>query len=320
MSLLSCIALTTLGAAPVSVASVAKTGKAGVVFSSLKLAGSNGYSIEIVGIIIGGQRRVSLKATNGDVSAEYAVPTTKPRGLHAELPSRGVVSLTFRSTRRSVRRFSPNCRFVTERGVFHGTVQFAGELGYTSVNASGGPGEVERFPNGLCDPIGNRIARPAIPIPFRSTFLNVRSGAGGRVIEFTASRLNGRISTVNFNASLRERLGKMTINRRASARGGRGSFETSAPGEQPKSAVVGPPQPFQGKATFEQFGAAAPTWAGSLSVPLPGATLTSLAGEGFAARLCLRASPFRGCGRRARAQGSGSQSQAFWDTRLSWSR
>lgn len=318
MWLLVFVVFVPLGTASAT-ASPSHGGGQGVVFSSLRLNGGKGYAIEVAKVASARRtfRSVILTASKGNLAAEYEVPVANSPGIHATFGSRGEVSLAFRRSRRAARTFAPNCRVVTEKGAFRGMVRFAGELGYTAVEASGGRGEVVRFPNGLCNPIGDRVKRPAFPLPFLVTKLIATSRPGGNPVEFTASRLEGA-STTTFNASLREKLGTMTIRRSASAHGGKGTLLVARKaGKRPKSAVVTPPAPFQGSATLEQPGS---SWTGSLSVDFPGAATTSLAGEGFTANLCLRSDPFQGCRPGVRAQGSGSQSQAFWDTRLSWSR
>jgi hypothetical protein len=259
------------------------------VFSSLRLSGSNDYSIEILGVGIGSRHVVTLRASKGPLSAEYEVPTTESHGIHGELPSLGAVSLHFKRAHRPVRSFGPHCQVVTEKGVFHGSVRFAGEFGYTDVKANGGPGKVERFPDGLCDPIGDRPKPPSETVfPFiRSTDLTARSQSEGAVVTFSASRTEPSSRTV-FRASLGERREKMRIDRRASAIGSKDNFETSVAGKWPKSAVVTPPEPFLGSATFERpDSGVGSAWAGSLSVELPGATPTGLAGPGFTAALCV---------------------------------
>jgi hypothetical protein len=92
--------------------------------------------------------------------------------------------------------------------------------------------------------------------------------------------------------------------------------------------VLDPPPPFAGSASFRDPASGPPSWTGPLSVSLPGAPAVQLAGPNFSARLCRNQSLLHECKaplppRRdggAQAQGSGSQSQAFWDVKLSWSR
>lgn len=267
-----------------------------LVLSSLNLRGSNGYTIDVVEVTFNARRRVVLAASKGLRSAQYSVPATGPRGIHARLPGLGVISLAFKRRHRSVKRFGPHCKAVAETGVFKGTVRFDGELGYTSIDRRGGRGEVERLPNGFCDAAGERATRRRTSLPFRTTDLLARTGTGSPAIEFTASRFEPG-SAVAFEVSRRERRGAMRIRRAAIANGGARSFRTSAAGRWPKSAMVAPPKPFRGRASFEQPRAGSPpSWAGSLRIDLPGAELTDLVGDGFTARLCVSCAlrlPFR---------------------------
>ncbi|HEV7483061.1 MAG TPA: hypothetical protein VGO13_08170 [Solirubrobacterales bacterium] len=109
----------------------------------------------------------------------------------------------------------------------------------------------------------------------------------------------------------------------------RGLSDDGAPAPSKRGVIdLDPPPPFVGSASFRDPADGPPSWTGPLSISLPGAPAVQLAGPNLAARLCRNHSLLRECkvplpprrDGRARAQGSGSQSQAFWDVRLSWSR
>ena len=127
----------------------------------------------------------------------------------------------------------------------------------------------------------------------------------------------------------------------------------SRPGAERTTATIALPKPFSGSAEYQQAPGSPAAWDGSLAIRLPGAGRVPLAGEGFEADLCQAESfkQFVKClnsraeeprttrllrstssasarservdallARVASSQLSGSQSQAFLDARLSWSR
>lgn len=106
---------------------------------------------------------------------------------------------------------------------------------------------------------------------------------------------------------------------------------------EPTSGTIDPRRPFAGTATYSKPPGGKATLTGSLAVSLPGADRVPLTGPEFKVALCqspqekqlfrcLRevgkelGSPLGGTVSAGPAQGSGSQSQAFWDVRLPWSR
>ncbi len=161
-------------------------------------------------------------------------------------------------------------------------------------------------------------------------YLIVVSSRGHKQVELTA--LKGLASTT-YRARGRARVGAIRISRDAFAIGGDAVLIAGDPDREPDRAKVLPPEPFSGTATYRKEAGSPPGWSGDLAVRFLGKGIVPLAGEGFRATLCRNGGSFDRCQdrlteqtfgaidlRRWLAQGRGSQSQAFWDDRLSWSR
>jgi hypothetical protein len=296
----------------------------GFVLSFFDLEGTNGYTIEAGELREDGSPpTAAINAKRGKLRASYEVPGETGPGLRATFGSLGNVSFSFHRHKRAVAHPEPGCAFIEETGVFRGSFSFVGEGNFTEASTTSAPGEVIRLPHGFCGFGGDR-ANPQVPDILRATTLVARETTGNGFIEFGASTLHAD-DELGFGASLQERVGPMKILRSAGANELDGT-EVLKPDKR-GVIFVEPPLPFVG-ASFRDPADGPPEWTGSLSVSLPGAPGVLLAGPGFAARLCrshfilheckVALPPRRDGG--ARAQGSGSQSQAFWDVRLSWSR
>jgi hypothetical protein len=298
----------------------------GLVLSSFELAGTHGYTIEAGELREGDfPPTTAINAKRGDLRATYEVPGEPEPGVHAVFGSVGSVGVTFSRNKRSISRPEKGCRFVEETGVFHGTFYFVGEGGYTEAKATSARGKVTRLPNGLCG-FGDDRANPRVPDFLRATSLTARKRVSHGYVEFGASALSIDPG-LGFTALIRENVGAMKISRSASARSAKGGNALGV-GKRRHAIFLDPSPPFIGSARFRDPANGPPTWTGSLSVSLPGAANVALAGPDFAARLCPNLYLLRECkvplppqnGGRVRPQGSGSQSQALWDARLSWSR
>lgn len=73
----------------------------------------------------------------------------------------------------------------------------------------------------------------------------------------------------------------------AASSGDAGAFEIGGSSSQPTSAVVTPPAPFSGTASFNVVPGVLAEWAGTLAVDLPGVGTVQLTGPRFAPELCL---------------------------------
>lgn len=317
-----------------------------------RMQGSHGFDLSVAAT---GHKRVTLTASKGLMSATYTVPgrATRKR-IDADFGSLGRISVRFdgapapkaKKTRRQRRscRGRPTIRF---RGIFHGTIRFRGEHGYTSVNTRRARGSFYRSFRRVCK---KRSWKPGLPPPGKrrlamkrpSLLINTliaESKGEGRSTGFAIIQLKvtggakradpGSLSFVI--ATQGERTGRVAIARSLLTVGDEGSLLVGDPGIQPVTATVALSKPFSGTANYREEAGLPPSWTGDFGVWLPGAGVVPLTGEGFKAGLCQARSErqFTTCLRRldksfgrleGAAQDSGSQSQLFGDARLSWSR
>lgn len=323
--------------------------------ASLQVKGSHGYHLSIHA---DGHNLVTLSATKGDRSASYTVPGKASRkGIHARFGSLGKVSVRFEGSpvrHRGRPGSDSRCKGrerIRETGAFRGTIRFEGEREFTSVDAHRARGGFYRSFRQVCR---KRPSGPDLTFPndkgsnprsevTMTTFVassRARGRESGLIIIRLEAHLGPRKSDSFFLsfevADQIERVGKMVIVRNIFREGRRDSMDLSEPGTRPVLATVAPRKPFFGTASYRQDPGFPPTWTGDLAVRLPGTEGVPLTGTGFKTGLCHESSgkKFSACLRKLAgafggdgegaglrlAQGSGSQSQAFWDVRLSWSR
>jgi hypothetical protein len=252
-------------------------------FGTIELEGSNGYEVEVASLREGRHAPIALvSAKQGPLEASYEVRAELGTGIRATFGSLGQLDVGFERRRKDVTKPEPGCRWISERGVFRGSFRFDGEGGYTSVEAVDPEGRVLRLPNGFCGFEDDRPARRGIPGLYQ-TVLAARAKADGGILTFEASRWSIERS-IDFSASLRERVGEMRVLRTATVQGTRRTFLSP----KKSRASVSPPQPFRGSARFRDPAGQPPTWTGSLAVSFPGAPDVALAGDSFAAKLCPR--------------------------------
>ncbi len=293
------------------------------------LRGSDGYEIEVLTL---GRHLVILNASKGHVSATYSTRgRISGNRIRARFGNLGRISLTFHAAgahggaaTRAGGCADPTA--VREAGTFRGLIRFRGERGYTKVDADRAAGIVVRAERSACSRKRRAAPSAASPLGRLSTHLLAVSKHSGRVV--TIDVLGFGDPHLWVQASTEEHRGKMNIVRLAYAIvGGQQAFLTSEADAHPAFAVLRPPKPFSGTGTFQEDADLAPNWTGDLAAWLPGAGKVSLAGQSFASSFCKQPRGGPGCSlfppiqRRLRiVQDSGSQSQAFRDVRLSWSR
>lgn len=252
-------------------------------FSTPQLKGTNGYDVALTTLRQGKRAPyVELQASRAALSARYEVRGKDGAGIHASFGPLGQLDFAFKRQSKSVERPERGCRWVSERGVFRGSISFAGEDEYVAASARNPKGEVLRLPDGFCgfDDRRGPLGIPNLP-NLRETVLRARGPGGSGRVAFEASRFDAD-GQISFSATLSESLGAMKIQRTAITRGRKGAFPTSGASH----ARVFPPAPFTGSAEFLDPAQGPPSWTGDLAVSFPGAPETLLAGESFAAKLC----------------------------------
>jgi hypothetical protein len=287
----------------------------------------------------------------GSVSVRFH-PGPASRGSDAG-GTAGLVSETLRRHRGN----GSHCRGrhpVFEEGIFRGKIQFEGENGFARIDSRRAGGFVSRRYRQVC-PHASEKGEKDFKDSFerllgKLRYTMLQAEGTGLLFEakaVDASALFGHKAGFGyeFSALSREHREDMRLMRVVRAAGNEGSFLFSKKGSRPQTATITPAKPFSGAAEYVKEKGAPASWTGTLSVRLPGAGLVSLAGPQFRADLCRisfiavldgeqclqggdssrRLLADLGVERawaapQPRAYGSGSQSQAFWDARLSWSR
>lgn len=321
---------------------------------SARIEASNGYEGWIA---TEGHKRVILTLRKGETTIEAQTSGRVTRhGIKARFGDLGRISVRFRGRPLSLlprddEDGKPNCRgrkSVFEGGVFSGTIRFRGENGFTEVNSKRAGGFVERNYRRICRPdqkdgsLGALFERLFNGLPL--TALRAGARVGGANIIFEAAEIDLRplfgawigVGYV-FSAQMTERSEGVQLTRSVSAEGDAGSFLFPRKKKKPRTATVTPPKPLTGTAKYFKQASLPSSWVGSLAARLPGAGLVAMTGPRFKADLCNltfgallegRCLPKTGKVRleslsklsQGLPQGSGSQSQALWDVRLSWSR
>lgn len=239
-------------------------------------------------------------ANTGNVSANSYVlvgthPSVPDTTIDADLGSLGRIDVTFqpsgqvRVIKPDLSQLTTNCvaasRIVRKLGRFTGTIQFEGESGYTSVNASSAVGTVgtSAFRNCRQKP----PVKGAGP-PDGNLWVSGSRGSGPSQQSVSFGALAGGSTCPKgrcFNATMVEVLsggsGDVAIEHEAHAVGPLGAFTYNALGLD--SATVRPPAPFSGSATFTDNGKS--TWKGDLGVAFPGGATGALVGPGYFASL-----------------------------------
>lgn len=287
---------------------------AGLTLSSIKLKESNGYEISF-GIYeeAGSPATAQLRVDGDSTSTAYEVPVSQAPGVHVTFESLGQLDGGFVRRHRHVETPERGCRWIFEAGYFNGSFHFAGESGYVTSDATNPKSVVIRLPDGFCG-FGDRPFVPPFLRNLRETTLTARSKISNGGVAFSASRLSP--DEADFEATLREKMGRMQILRTARAFNSSGSFSNHG---KSRGAVF-PPEPFSGSAVLRKPANGPASWTGSLAVSFPGAPETALAGETFTAKLCPHHPILTGCRPVASASasyGSGSHSQPLALARLS---
>jgi hypothetical protein len=237
---------------------------------------------------------------------------------------------------------------ILERGVFRGAIEFHGENDFTQIDAKAVPGRVERRFRRVC----KQSLLDGLDGLFEELFgslrlhtVEARARIGDANVTFVAASFSlGSTSQpvqLAVGSTVEHREGLFIVRGAYVEEEGVDSFRGAKPGTLPQVVTVAPPKPFLESATHRKEPGLPALWTGSLAVHLPGAGVTPLTGPRFKSAYCnltLAALSHGGhcLPRRAESgapeptllaalartslQGSGSQSQAFWDARLSWSR
>jgi hypothetical protein len=178
---------------------------------------------------------------------------------------------------------------VSRHGEFEGTIELHGEHGYTSVHSRKAPGEITQSFRQVCDQREPGHAEEGSGDSFHLKTLFAGQD-GRRALSFSVSRFDFGPKfggpKVSFSASSSIRHHGFFASYSVSAEGGPATFVMPDPAGVLENASVSPPAPFHGTATFHLDSPTSASWAGTLSVELPGIGDVPLAGTGFWSALC----------------------------------
>jgi len=252
--------------------------------AAFKVDASNGYKI----LAYAFSRRVDGK---GDVilfvggrkgAVTYFAPATvTPAAIRADLGSLGHIDLQFHPSG-VVKQESSDCDkkpIPFDAGTYQGTFEFRGEEQYTEAETTSAHLLIRPILNLVCGGVsqgetggyGTRGARLRL---FR------HNGERRIALQFNKNRQGAR---ARFEASIKERKGKIAITRDVVGRAIPGSAFAFA--DDLQTATLSPPTPFSGSATFHRDATPANRWTGNLTVDFPGEANVALTGPKVRATL-----------------------------------
>jgi hypothetical protein len=286
------------------------------VVARLAFRGTNGYGIE-VNLVNRRQLSVSasVKKRSGLLLTNYSLTAPQAPGsddVKASLGKLGRIDVHF--VRESVMRRKPDvpvCKGVkntVETGRFVGLIEFRGDRDYTRARVTHARGSVVIEPPPSCRHQAQHKPhqRGRVEALERSAQTAPNKAAGeAHIVELNAMTSAPPVVFQAQQASLPERvkgLGKNISNFFAAASRDRGRIKESSAAlnllvsgpyfkvpdleHLTSEAILEPPQPFLGSATFRRESATRTSWEGDLRVDLPGFGVVRLAGPDSEATMC----------------------------------
>jgi hypothetical protein len=297
-----------------------------LVVTTFSLPGTNGYLLSVtlvdrrkLKITAIPEREHILAHLFESASTEYTLEAPQPRGsdgIVASLGRFGRIDLRFEPETEVEQAAAPlGCKGDQEKitvGHLVGRVTFRGERGYTLARSKKVLGTVVSLPDAdrKCpDEAGHKprhrspqqrgrsalveMARLAANPGAHLLVLGAGSKAGNRTVSFGAERVSGsrkgkEVAFDTFIATATRDRGRIKELGTAIALLVHGPyFKVPDPTRLTSEAVLAPPKPFLGSATYRRESADKVSWKGDLRVKLPGFGAVPLAGSTFKAAMCL---------------------------------
>ena len=277
--------------------------------------GSNGYRITVSGTREAPRHRAVVVVRRGGAATTYRVPARiRPNSLRVNLGAMGRIDVRFHARKQEFEATLGGCHGrppVTEIGSFKGFIRFRGENGYTQFSATRVRGEVWNAFREVCKLSARLQARSSRSGPTRRA--RPMTGDASRAKDQDKSQLtelaaawtgrsraiavsyasvkaplkSGKVFSLTFaGAEVRERRGRMDIERSALVVPDNGSLLLAPSAVDTQNAALTLPPPFAGSASYGSQPGATPTWLGSLRVHLPGADPVPLTGKRFVVAFC----------------------------------
>lgn len=250
-----------------------------IVPGAFQLSASNGYTFDVIAAPshAGYPASLYIYAFASGKGVKYVAPATVTEtSMQANLGSLGEISVTFQRTNQPTRLRCGGSTIRLYSGQWEGTINFHGEEGYTSVQATGAPENLDFFKE-LCG--SGFIEGDSSEGPRRGAELFVRNpGLGPHLVVIKkkpgAAAAVGAWMTENNNGILIERYANRWMP------GGDFRYDRRL-----RTATVSPPAPFAGSARFDLGKKAGQRWSGDLTVDLPGKSGVPLTGPALRAYL-----------------------------------
>jgi hypothetical protein len=244
--------------------------------SAFQVHAGNGYTLTVLAAPPRGGDSGSLlilAAARGK-GAFYAAPATvTATSIQSNLGELGEMSVTFQPAEQPKSIPCGKGDLRVESGSYEGKIDFHGEEGYTSVEATSAPASFAVFA-AVCG------SRPG----------NVTSGPQGVRLDVRSPRLGPRLSVEKnhpggralITAAISEKSDGISIERFTSLQMPGADFKYDS---RLRTATVRPPAPFSGSARFDLGKKAGRRWSGNLTVDLPGKSDVPLTGPTLRAKL-----------------------------------
>lgn len=244
-----------------------------------RLQASNGYSVVVLGVPAreGHPAAIVIIVNSKHRGVTYAAPATVTEtSIQANLGELGEISVTFHPSGQPATA-RPKCggRPVSfDAGYYEGKIDFHGEEGYTEVDATSAPGNIDFWLNLLCPGTGGGHG-PFLP----GAELHVRNPQLGPEFTVVKNRPDAR---ARVGVSVSEYRGGISIERFATLLMPAGAFRYDP---RLQTATLDPPAPFAGTGRFDRSKKANRRWSGDLTVDMPGREDVALTGASLRATL-----------------------------------
>ena len=255
--------------------------------AAFTLHATNGYRVTVSATTPGGKRvpMVYVQASKGQRSVLYS-----PRGrftadgtIDAKLPGVGRIAVRFYPTKVAPEELAENCKGrigVIYHGVFRGTIELHGELGYTTVHRSRASGTVTQAFRQVCDTGETGFSEGSFD--GQETLFAGTEGGGQPRIGFFVDRIDFGPSrggtSVSFTADATMRRAGIVVFSSVTANGNPLGVPTAILSRAWKPG----PSNLRLPSRLGELPAQLPTsstWSGTLRVSLPGVGAVALAGR-----------------------------------------
>src|SRR5436853_751528 len=279
------LCLAALTAAVLAPAASAAGEEEAVAFPFFRLQGTHGYEVQVLGTSksIFEHGAVYVYVTSRNAAVIYIAPANVTgTTIDADLGPLGRISVAFQPEGEP-ETIRSNCAggggsVDVQPGSWIGTVDLTGEEGFTHAEASSVKASASPFLHLVCGGVGIGEATGK-GIPGARLIARAPMEKESRFLQVNQNRPGG---PVRVEASTVEQPHRLGVSREVVYRYRGNSFDFDA---KLRSAVLAPPAPFSGLATFHRDAKPRNQWSGSLLLDFPGRANVPMAGGHFKAAL-----------------------------------